>query len=39
MANAMKSFLSVENILPENLVKKLFIDDCGLKDHQFAAIL
>lgn len=39
MADSLRQFFSVKDVLPENIVKKLFIDDCGMKDHQFAAIL
>ena len=39
MATAFQQFLKLQQNCPEHIVKKLFIDDCGMRDHQFASIL
>ena len=39
MAEALKSYLIFTKNDPSRIVKKLYIDDCGMRDHQFAEIL
>ena len=39
MAEALKSYLEFTKGNPAREVKKLYIDDCGMRDHQFAEIL
>ena len=39
MAQALKSYLEVTKNDPLRIARKLYIDDCGMRDHQFATIL
>ena len=39
MAEALKDFLITQKGNPTYIVKKIFIDDCQMKDHHFSTIL
>jgi hypothetical protein len=39
MALALKSYLEFTKLDPARHIRKLYIDDCGMRDHQFAIIL